>query len=53
VDAFRAFYDSGKVAKAFAFMFNHDDPWNYNWLRPDNGQKPVTGAVQSLIARAP
>lgn len=52
-DAFKAFHDSGKVAKAFAFMFNHDDPWNYNWLRPDNSQKPVTAAVQSLIATAP
>jgi hypothetical protein len=53
VDAFKAFHDSGKVAKAFAFMFNRDDPWNYNWLRPDNSQKPVTGAVQTLISTAP
>lgn len=49
-DALRIFRTSGHVAKAFAFMFNRNDPWNYNWLRPDNSQKPVCSSVKALIA---
>lgn len=49
-DALRSFRSSGKVAKAFAFLFHRNDPWNYNWLRPDNSQKPVCDSVKTLIA---
>jgi hypothetical protein len=48
-DALRLFRSSGKVAKAFAFFLKRNDPWNYNWLRPDNTQKPVCNAVKTLI----
>jgi hypothetical protein len=48
-DALRIFHDSGKVARAFSFLYKRDDPWNYNWLRPDNSQKPVCNAVKTLI----
>jgi hypothetical protein len=50
VDAIRLFRASGHVAKAFAFLFKANDPWNYNWLRPDDSQKPVCQSVKTLIA---
>ncbi len=49
-DALRSFRSSGHVAKAFSFLYHRDDPWNYNWLRPDNSQKPVCASVKTLIA---
>jgi hypothetical protein len=49
-DALKLFRASGHVAKAFAFLFKSNDPWNYNWLRPDNSQKPVCQSVKTLIA---
>ncbi len=49
VDALRLFRSSGKVAKAYSFFVKRNDPWNYNWLRPDNSQKPVCAAVKNLI----
>ncbi len=39
-----------KQVKRGTFMFNRNDPWNYNWLRPDNSQKPVCSSVKALIA---
>jgi hypothetical protein len=50
IDALGIFRKSGHVAKAFAFLFHRNDPWNYNWLRPDNSQKPICQSVKSLIA---
>jgi hypothetical protein len=49
VDAFKLFKASGKVEKAYSFLYHLNDPWNYNWIRPDNSEKPVCGAVKSLI----
>lgn len=48
--ALEIFRASGKVAKAFAFLVNFDDKWGYNWLRPDNSEKPVCQTVRALIA---
>ncbi|WP_437624057.1 hypothetical protein [Sorangium sp. So ce1151] len=49
-EALQIFRDSGKVARAYSFMFRIDDPWNYNWLRPDGSQKPVCDTVKTLLA---
>ncbi|HEY6556596.1 MAG TPA: hypothetical protein VI072_04955 [Polyangiaceae bacterium] len=53
IDALRIFRSSGKVAKAFSFFVKRNDPWNYNWLRPDNSQRPVCNSVKTLIQSAP
>jgi len=52
IDALRLFRSSGKVAKAYSFFVKRNDPWNYNWLRPDNSQKPVCSSVKTLIQSA-
>lgn len=48
--ALQLFRSSGKVARAYAFLFHENDPWNFNWLRPDNSQKPVCATVKQMIA---
>lgn len=48
-EALQIFRSSGKVAKAYGFMLRSDDPWNYNWLRPNNSQKPVCGTIKQLL----
>ncbi|HEX5660687.1 MAG TPA: LamG-like jellyroll fold domain-containing protein, partial [Polyangiales bacterium] len=50
VDALEMFRKSGMVAAAYSFMLNSNDKWNYNWLRPDNSEKPVVGMVKSYLA---
>jgi hypothetical protein len=40
---------SGMVAKAYSYMLSPNQPWSYNWLRPDNSEKPVLPAVRALI----
>lgn len=40
---------SGMVAEAYAYMLSPNQPWSYNWLRPDNSEKPVLPAVRALI----
>lgn len=41
---------SGKVVAAYGFMLKSNDSWGYNWLRPDNSERPVVGAVRSYIS---
>jgi hypothetical protein len=31
-------------------MLNSGDGWNYNWLRPDNSDKPVIASMKSYLA---
>jgi len=50
VDAYKIAKASGKVAKAYSYMLSPNQSWSYNWLRPDNSEKPVVGAVKTLIA---
>lgn len=50
VDALEIFRKSGMVAAAYSFMVNSGDKWNYNWLRPDNSEKPVFSSVKSYLA---
>ena len=50
VQALELFRQSGKVAAAFAFFYRTSDPWNYNFVRPNNSDKPVVGAVRDYLA---
>lgn len=50
VSAYKIAHDSGKVAKAYAYMLSPNQSWSYNWLRPDNSDKPVVAAVRALTA---
>jgi hypothetical protein len=49
VEAFESFRKSGQVAAAFAYVFKTNEAWNYNWLRPDNSEKPVIGTVRHYL----
>jgi hypothetical protein len=49
-DALEIFRKSGMVAAAYSFMLNSGDGWNYNWLRPDNSDKPVIASMKSYLA---
>jgi hypothetical protein len=31
-------------------MYKRNDGWSYNWLRPDNSEKPIATAVRDYIA---
>lgn len=44
------FRNSGMVASAYAFMFKTNDSWSYNWLRPDDSEKPVVSTVRAKLA---
>jgi hypothetical protein len=49
-EALEIFRASGMVAAAYAFMYKRNDGWSYNWLRPDNSEKPIANAVRNYIA---
>ncbi|HEY6878931.1 MAG TPA: hypothetical protein VI299_12965 [Polyangiales bacterium] len=49
VGALTTFRNSGMVAGAYAFMFKSNDSWNYNFLRPDNSEKPVVTALREYL----
>jgi len=51
VQALEIFKKSGMVAAAFGYMITTNDPWNYNWLTPDNKEKPVVAAVRSYLGK--
>lgn len=53
VEALNTFRRSGQVAAAYSFILTRDEPWNYNWLYPDNRPKPVVGAVKTYLAGLP
>lgn len=42
-------YDSGMVARAYAFFMGTNDSWSYNWLRPDNTEKPVCMEIRTKL----
>lgn len=50
VQAYEIGHTSGMVAKMYSYMLSPNQPWSYNWLRPDNSEKPVMPAVRQLIA---
>ena len=50
VEALKIFQSSGKVAAAYSFLYKSHDDWNYNWLRPDESEKPVAKAVHDYLA---
>jgi hypothetical protein len=50
--ALSIFRNSGIVAAAYSFLYKTADSWSYNWLRPDNSQKPVVAAVKNLMSGA-
>ena len=49
VEMYKDALASGMVAKAYSYMLSPNQPWSYNWLRPDNSEKPVLPAVRTLI----
>ena len=51
VQAFDIFRKSGMVQAAFSYFIARDHSWNYNWLTPDNKDKPVVGAFRSYMGK--
>jgi hypothetical protein len=49
VDAIQQMRASGMVERCYAFLYkSNDNFWAYNWLRPDNTEKPVCNAIRSM-----
>jgi hypothetical protein len=44
------FKKSGMVEAAYSFLIHTNDKWNYNWLRPDNSEKPVFNSVKNYLS---
>ena len=47
------FRKSGMVAAAYSYTFQSNLSWNYNWLRPDNSDKPIVSAVKNYLLKNP
>jgi hypothetical protein len=50
IQALEIFRKSGHVAAAYGFMYRTGENWAYNWLRPDNSDKPVVGAIKAYLS---
>lgn len=50
IEALEIFRTSGMVATAFSYMYDSNQLWNYNWLRPDNSAKPIVEAVRQYMS---
>jgi hypothetical protein len=50
VEALRIFRASGKVAAAFSYLFQTGANTNYNWIAPNNREKPVVAAVRAYLS---
>ena len=53
IQALDIFRKSGMVAAAYSYMVRSNEPWNYNWLRPDNSDKPIVGAIKAYLKANP
>jgi hypothetical protein len=53
LQALEIFRKSGMVAGAYSYMVQSNQNWNYNWLRPDNSEKPITSAIKSYMGANP
>jgi hypothetical protein len=49
VEAIKIAAASGKVEKMYSFLYRSNEPWNYNWMYPDNTPKLVGAAVKAAL----
>lgn len=53
IQALDIFRKSGMVAASYSYMVQSNQPWNYNWLKPDNSDKPIISAIKAYVKANP